>query len=212
MKFVKTSKWLKLLFPNYIWSIANTSKKVFLTFDDGPIPNVTEWVLDILKQENIKATFFCIGDNIRKHPEIFIRILAEGHSIGNHTSNHLNGWNTKTETYYKNAMLWETIATEANHSLPEQKLFRPPYGKIKNKQAKMLQKKGYEIIMWDVISYDFDPKITKEKCLENVLKNTTKGSVIVFHDSLKAKSNLEFALPKTIAALKLKGFQFDRIR
>ncbi|MFD2892525.1 polysaccharide deacetylase family protein [Flavobacterium chuncheonense] len=212
MKFVKTSKWLKLLFPNYIWSISNTSKKVYLTFDDGPIPHVTEWVLDILKQENIKATFFCIGENIKKNPDIFKRILSEGHSIGNHTYNHLNGWNTQTGTYYKNAMLWETTTSEVSHSLPKRKLFRPPYGKIKNKQAKMLQKMGYEIIMWEVLSYDFDTKTTKEKCLENVLKNTTQGSVIVFHDSLKAKSNLEFALPKTIAALKLKGFQFDRIR
>lgn len=213
--WIKTPFFFEYLFPKYHWKIKNTSQKIYLTFDDGPIPEVTEWVLDILKKENIKATFFCIGENITKHSDIFLRILKEGHSIGNHTFNHLNGWKTNSTAYITNtnrcheAIKDQFKILEKVYTKPF--LFRPPYGKIKNKQASELRKKGYKIVMWDVLSYDFDPNISPEKCLDHVLKNTTIGSIIVFHDSIKAKKNLEYALPKAIEKLKEKGFTFEPI-
>ena len=207
--WVKTNKWIKKIFNNLVWDIPNSDKKIYLTFDDGPIPKVTEWVLDLLKSEEIKATFFCIGDNIKKHPEVYKRILYEGHRTGNHTFNHLNGWKTETNLYIENFKLCETEHLKLNteHSF----LFRPPYGKIKPSQSKAIRQLGYKIIMWDVLSYDFDPTISVEKCLENVISNTEQGSIIVFHDSLKAEKNLKYALPKAIQILKNRGFVFDVI-
>ena len=207
--WVKTNSLIKKVFNNLVWDIPNSDKKIFLTFDDGPIPEITEWVLDILKSEEIKATFFCIGDNIKKHPEVYKRILAEGHQTGNHTFNHLNGWKTETNHYIDNFKLCETECLKLNteHSF----LFRPPYGKIKPSQTKAIRNLGYKIIMWDVLSYDFDPNIIPEKCLENVISNTEQGSIIVFHDSKKAEKNLKYALPKAIQILKNKGFVFDVI-
>lgn len=207
--WVKTNSLIKKVFNNLVWDIPNSDKKIFLTFDDGPIPEITEWVLDILKSEEIKATFFCIGDNIKKHPEVYKRILAEGHQTGNHTFNHLNGWKTETNHYIDNFKLCETECLKLNteHSF----LFRPPYGRIKPSQTKAIRNLGYKIIMWDVLSYDFDPNIIPEKCLENVIPNTEQGSIIVFHDSKKAEINLKFALPKAIQILKNKGFIFDVI-
>jgi len=207
--WVKTNTWIKKIFNNLVWDIPNSDKRIYLTFDDGPIPNVTEWVLEILKSEDIKATFFCIGDNIQKHSEVYKRILAEGHQTGNHTFNHLNGWKTETNHYIENLKLCETEYLKLNteHSF----LFRPPYGKIKPSQSKAIRNLGYKIIMWDVLSYDFDSTISVEKCLENVISNTEQGSIIVFHDSVKAEKNLKYALPKAIQVLKDKGFIFDVI-
>lgn len=209
-KWVKTNKVIKKIFNNLVWDIPNSENKIYITFDDGPIPSVTEWVLDVLKSENIKATFFCIGDNIKKYPEIYKRILTEGHQIGNHTFNHLNGWKTKTNYYIENFKLCETEHSKLNpeHSF----LFRPPFGKIKPSQSKEIIQLGYKIIMWDVLSYDFDQNISEEKCLKNVISNTSQGSIIVFHDSLKAEKNLKYALPKAIQILKNKGFTFDVIK
>lgn len=209
MNWIKTNRITKILFSNYIWEIPNKSKKVYLTFDDGPIPVVTEWVLDTLKKENIKATFFCIGDNIKKHPEIFKRIINEGHSIGNHTFNHLKGWETNTNVYLENFNLCEDEIQK--NSGKNTNLFRPPYGKIKLSQSRLLRKKGYKIIMWDIITFDFDTKTTPEKCFSNVNDNVASGSIIVFHDSIKAEQNLRYALPKAIKQLKEKGFEFDVI-
>lgn len=207
--WVKTNKWIKKIFNDLTWDIPNSDNKIYLTFDDGPIPKVTEWVLDLLKSEEIKATFFCIGDNIKKHPEIYKRILSEGHQTGNHTFNHLNGWKTETNNYIDNFKLCETENLKLNteHSF----LFRPPYGKIKPSQSKAIRQLGYKIIMWDVLSYDFDSSTSKEKCLENVISYTVQGSIIVFHDSIKSEQNLKFALPKAIQVLKDKGFTFDVI-
>ena len=207
--WVKTNKWIKKIFNNLVWDIPNSENKIYLTFDDGPIPEVTEWVLDLLKSEDIKATFFCIGDNIKKYPEVYKRILSEGHQTGNHHFNHLNGWKTETKSYLGNFKLCETEHLKLNteHSF----LFRPPYGKIKPSQSKAIRQLGYKIIMWDVLSYDFDPTISVEKCLENVISNTEQGSIIVFHDSLKAEKNLKYALPKAIQILKNRGFVFDVI-
>lgn len=218
--WVKTNRFVKWLFPNYVWDIPNNERKVFLTFDDGPTPEITEWVLEQLKEYHAKATFFCIGNNIEKHPKIFQKIIAVGHSIGNHTYTHLNGWKTSTNDYVENtkkcaATITNIVPTtdtqqpttsKVHPKTKNQQLFRPPYGKIKPSQSKILRKLGYKIILWDVISYDFDLKTTPENCLANVLKNITPGSIIVFHDSVKAEKNLKYVLPKTLEFLKEKGF------
>jgi peptidoglycan/xylan/chitin deacetylase (PgdA/CDA1 family) len=212
--WIKTNWLVKRIFPKYVWSIPNDEKKVYLTFDDGPTPEITEWVLAELRNYNAKATFFCIGDNIKKYPEIFQKVISENHSIGNHTFNHLKGWKTSTEDYIENTKLCdlEIYKLETrNAQLETRKLFRPPYGKIKLSQSKQLRKMGYKIIMWDVISFDFDQTISKEKCLENVLQNVENGSIIVFHDSKKAWQNLEYVLPKTLKDLYEKGFTCEKI-
>lgn len=210
-RMFKTNRFLKLVFSNLIWELPNNEKKVYLTFDDGPIPEVTEWVLELLKKENIKATFFCIGDNIQKHPDIFKKVISEEHSFGNHTFNHLNGWKTSTKKYIENIELCNSVIEKHIGYDKKPKLFRPPYGKIGRKQTKKLIEKGYEIIMWDVLSYDFDNSLNPEKCLENTLKNISNGSIIVFHDSIKARKNLQIVLPILIQKLKEKGFVFDKI-
>jgi peptidoglycan/xylan/chitin deacetylase (PgdA/CDA1 family) len=211
MKFywVKTHWLIKKLLPGFIWDLPDAGKTVYLTFDDGPTPRVTQWVLEILNRHDIKATFFCIGNNIEKHPEIFQKVIDEGHTIGNHTFNHLNGWNTGNSTYLEN---FEACEQSISKRTGIAKLFRPPYGKIKPAQAKEIRNKGYKIIMWDVLSADFDTAISPEKCLENVVQNTREGSVIIFHDSIKAYANLEHALPKAIEYLKGKGFVFGTMR
>lgn len=206
--WVKTNRIIKKLFPNYIWDIPNNENKVYLTFDDGPTPEITTWVLNQLEQYNAKATFFCIGKNIATHPEIFSQIIEKGHSIGNHTYNHLNGWKTSTSEYIENSVQ----CAEVSKQFENNKLFRPPYGKIKATQARKLRQQGYKIIMWDVLSADFDQSITKEECLNNVLSNTKSGSIIVFHDSLKAFENLEYALPRVLQHLAEHHFSFETIK
>ena len=211
--WVKTNYIIKKIFPNYVWDIPNHENKVFITFDDGPTPEITEWTLDQLKKYDAKATFFCIGNNIEKHPEIFQKTILEGHAIGNHTFNHLKGWKTRDINYFENVKKCaETICNlSRDFGTKDCKLFRPPYGKIKPSQSRILQKLGYKIIMWDVLSCDFDQTITAEECLENVLKNVKSGSIIVFHDSTKAAQHLNYVLPKTLAYLKEKGFVCDSI-
>lgn len=201
---VKTPKLIQQFFASYLWRFSVSKKIVYLTFDDGPIPEVTDFVLTTLKNYNAKATFFCIGDNVRKHPTVFQNIINQGHAIGNHTFNHLKGWKTSTKNYIENV--------EKAEEYINSKLFRPPYGKIKKLQAKALEKRGYTIVMWDVISADFDQNISNEKCLINVIKNATNGSIIVFHDSIKAKERLEFALPKVLDYFSRKGFEFKAIK
>lgn len=209
--FAKTPIIVQRLFKNYNWSFYSSDKVIYLTFDDGPTQEITEWTLDVLKKFNAKATFFCIGKNIENYPEIIEKIITDKHSVGNHTYNHLNGWRTENVSYVENILKGEKVIKQFNNSTTQQKLFRPPYGKIKPQQAKKLRKKGYKIILWDVLSADFDQSISKEKCLENVLKNTKKGSVIVFHDSVKASENLKYVLPKVLAHFSKKGFDFKSI-
>ncbi|MFA9186968.1 polysaccharide deacetylase family protein [Flavobacterium magnesitis] len=212
--WVKTHRIIKKLFPNYVWDIPNNDNKIYLTFDDGPTPEITQWVLNQLEQYNAKATFFCIGKNIEQHPEIFNEVIKKGHGIGNHTQNHLNGWKTITNEYLENIETCETTISnlKSEISILQSKTFRPPYGKIKAAQAKKLRQQGYKIIMWDVLSADFDQSITKEECLNNVLSNTQSGSIIVFHDSLKAFKNLEYALPKVLQHLAENHFSFETIK
>lgn len=206
---VKTPNIVKRIYPNRIWSLPNYENTVYLTFDDGPISEITPWVLDLLKEYNAKATFFCIGENVRKYPEIFKRIDSEGHTIGNHTFNHLNGWKTSTSKYLNNIEKADSIITHFSNPTIKQSnnLFRPPYGKITSKQSEILQKKDYKIIMWDVLSGDFSKKLSKEKCLQNVLKNIISGSIIVFHDSIKAEMNLRYVLPKALEFISEKGWE-----
>ncbi|UKJ08622.1 polysaccharide deacetylase family protein [Solitalea lacus] len=199
---VKTPYLIKKLYPSLTWNLNRAEKTLYITFDDGPIPEVTPFVLEELKKYNAKATFFCIGDNIRKHPEVFNQVVEGGHSIGNHTYNHLNGWQTPTAEYVKNI--------EKCNSLINAQLFRPPYGKIRPTQIHNL-KKNYKIIMWDVLSGDFDINLSPQSCYENVIKHAENGSIIVFHDSLKAAPRLRYVLPKALEHWSSKGFNFKAL-
>jgi len=201
MYLVKTPKFIQNLFPNYIWKINETEKVLYLTFDDGPIPEITPWVLEQLKAYNAKATFFCVGENVEKNKAIYKQVKAEGHAVANHTYNHLNGWLEDNATYFVNVRKCA--------SLVKSNLFRPPYGKLKRKQAQFLQR-HYQIVMWDVLSGDFDPKITNEECLSNVIDHAGPGSIVVFHDSLKAKEKLEYALPKVLKHYSDLGYTFHK--
>ncbi|MBA3898682.1 MAG: polysaccharide deacetylase family protein [Bacteroidetes bacterium] len=194
---------LRLVYQQFIWRLSVSEKAVYLTFDDGPHPEITPWVLEQLKLFNAKATFFLVGKNAAQYPEIVKQILAEGHSIGNHTFSHLNGWKNPATTYIGNIRACDEYVYHA-------KLFRPPYGKIKTSQAKEILG-NYKIIMWDVLSRDYDQLISPGRCLKIVKELTRNGSVIVFHDSKKAELNLRFALPKALLYLAKKGFEFKAI-
>lgn len=209
--FAKTPNIIQSIFSDFTWRIATDKKEIYLTFDDGPIPEITSWVLNTLDDYHAKATFFCVGDNIKKHPEVFQNILNNDHAIGNHTYNHLNGWTTKTKHYLDNVEKAANAIQNSKLKTQNSILFRPPYGKIKTPQRKALQKKGYQIIMWDVLSGDFDPNMGKEKCLQNVIKNTDRGSIIVLHDSKKTFEKLQYVLPKILKYFSEKGFEFKKI-
>lgn len=214
--FPRTPRIMMRLFSEYTWRFSSKEKELFLTFDDGPTPEITEFVLEQLKKYDAKATFFCIGKNIENHPKIFKTIVTNGHAIGNHTHHHVKGWKTKTNTYLDNVLQCKnTIENEleklSSFKLKNSNLFRPPYGKIKKKQAKRLIMNNYKIIMWSVLSADFDTKISKEECLNNVIQNTKKGSIIVFHDSVKASKNLKYTLPKVLKIFSEKGYKFSKI-
>ena len=196
---VKTPRIVKWPFPELIWKIDTSEKSLYLTFDDGPIPGVTDIVLDMLKEYNAKAVFFVVGENAKKHPLLIERIIQEGHTIGNHTFNHLNGWKTNDEEYLVNV--------EKCQSLVSSSWFRPPYGKIRKSQIKKL-KDQYKIAMWDVLSGDFDESINGETCAQNVVQNVRSGSIIVFHDSIKAWPRLKRALPECLKQLTEQGYSF----
>lgn len=202
MYLVKTPWLLKQFYSNMIWNKSRRRHRIYVTFDDGPIPIVTPFVLNILRQYNAKATFFCIGDNVRKHPDVFEQVKNAGHSIGNHTFNHLKGWKTDNKTYVENFLK----ADELLHA----DLFRPPYGRIKKSQVKLIRttRPGTKIIMWDVLSGDFDAELKPETCLQHVLRYTRNGSIIVFHDSLKAYDRLEYVLPRAMEEWSKRGYEF----
>lgn len=202
MYLVKTPLFVQYLFKRLVWRIKNTDR-VFLTFDDGPVPEATPWVLDVLATHNIKATFFCVGENVKKYPSIYNRIIEEGHTVGNHTYNHLNAWNTNKDVYLDNVNKASGVIDSG--------LFRPPYGRIFPSISKDLAA-TYDIIMWDVLSGDFDGNITAEDCLQNVKSTSTAGSIIVFHDSIKAIEKLKFVLPRVIEFFKEKGIEMDKIK
>ncbi|UAY52753.1 polysaccharide deacetylase family protein [Ferruginibacter albus] len=204
--FIKTPFWLKKIYKGCIWNINSVDDKtIYLTFDDGPHPTVTPFVLDELSKYNAKGTFFCIGKNVELYTVVYNRLLTEGHATGNHTFNHLNGWKTNDETYIRNITMAEEFI--------KNDLFRPPYGKIKRKQIKSLTKENhrYRIIMWSVLSGDFDKNLSVEQCLKNVLQNTKNGDIVVFHDSEKAFEKIKYALPKVLEHFSNKGYKFKKI-
>ncbi|MBD5192979.1 MAG: polysaccharide deacetylase family protein [Bacteroidales bacterium] len=193
----------RILFPEAIWRLKRGgSKKVFITFDDGPIPEVTPWVLDLLDSYGIKATFFLVGDNVRRYPELFEEIKRRGHSYGNHTMHHLQGFKVTTHRYMRDI-------TEADQLIGSS-LFRPPHGLIRWKQARGI-KNHYNIVMYDLVTRDYSKKLTPEEVLDNVKHYVRNGSIIVFHDSLKAEKNMRYALPRAIEWLKDEGYEFDRL-
>lgn len=207
---VKTPWLVRKAFPAYFWNIPSKEKVIYLTFDDGPTPGITEKVLDILAQYNANATFFCIGKNVVANPIIYKRIINENHAIGNHTYNHLKGWKSDNATYIKDIEKTQEILS-SNLQVLNSKLFRPPYGKLKPSQAKALQKLGYKIIMWDVLAGDWDKTISKETVLNNIIKNAENGSFVVLHDSVKASKNLFYALPKALDYFSKKGYRFKKV-
>jgi peptidoglycan/xylan/chitin deacetylase (PgdA/CDA1 family) len=206
LNFFRAPFFLPWLFPNLVWKIPTTEKELFLTFDDGPVPGPTDFVLETLQKKNVKATFFCIGDNINKHPEIFQKVAEGGHTIANHTFNHLKGWSTPTEKYLDNINQCEIAIRNSQITNRNSKIFRPPYGQITPKQIKALT--DYKIIMWDVLTIDYDKNVSPESCLKNSIRVTRPGSVIVFHDSLKAERNMMYALPRYIDHFLEQGFTF----
>lgn len=201
----KTPSFLFKIYPSFTWRLPTDEKVLYLTFDDGPIPELTPWVLDSLKEFEAKATFFCVGDNVQKNPDIFQRILKEGHTVGNHTFNHLNGWKTPDIDYLRNTLL----ADEEIRRYTQTDLFRPPYGRIGRKQIHQLRHK--RIVMWDVLTGDFSSKISPEKVLRKSIDNTRPGSIVVFHDNVKAEQNLRFALPAYLSHFGAQGFSFKAL-
>lgn len=202
MYWIKTPQVVKCLFPQFTWNVPEADKTIYLTFDDGPIPDITPFVLETLADYEAKATFFCVGDNIGKHPAIFEQVYNQGHAIGNHTFNHLNGWYTENIPYFRNVRLGAAASRSS--------LFRPPYGKLKPSQAQALTR-HYDVIMWDVLSGDFDLSLSPEQCLKNVLTHTESGSVIVFHDSQKAAPRLLHALPRVLDHFSNQGYRFEAL-
>ena len=206
MYLIKTPFWLRAFYPKCTWNIPSKEKVIYLSFDDGPHPEATPFVLAELKKYDAKATFFCIGNNVLKHPNIYESILQEGHRVGNHTYDHLNGWKTDTNTYLENI---KDAAT-----LIDSPLFRPPYGRITKRQIKALKQSNHlpnEIIMWDVLSGDFDTELQPEQCWHQVKKAVRPGSIIVFHDSEKAWQRMQYALPRTIDYFLAQGYQFGLV-
>lgn len=183
---IQPKSFLKLIYPKAVWKINTIEKIIYLTFDDGPIPGLTEWVLDELKKFDAKATFFCVGSNILKNPDIFERIKQEGHMVANHTMYHPRGFKTESLNYINEV--------EDCRKIVKNDLFRPPYGQLKRSQYKALLDKGFKIIFWDVISYDYE-KISEKACANNVILNTKPGSIVLFHDNYKAEKNLRYSLP-----------------
>jgi peptidoglycan/xylan/chitin deacetylase (PgdA/CDA1 family) len=201
---VRIPTWFSKLNPSLVWSIPTKEKELYLTFDDGPHATATPFVLEQLKQYNAKATFFCTGANVKAYPKIYERTLDEGHAVGNHTFNHLNGWTTKNDIYVKD------VAEAAKYI--DSKLFRPPYGKISGFVSKLLRSSlHYKIIMWNIVSGDFDIKLSPQRCAENVLLYSKPGSIIVFHDSGKAWERTSFALPKVLQHFAERGYNFKNI-
>ncbi len=203
----KTPFWMKFFFPQgLVWEMPQTAEPtVYITFDDGPHPFATQFALDQLKKHNAKATFFCVGENVTKYPDVFEQVLNNGHVTANHTFNHLNGWKTENNIYLEN------IDKAAGYI--KSNLFRPPYGKIKWAQAKLIRRKhpDNKIIMWSILSCDFDKKFSGQQCIENVIKNIKPGSIVIFHDSEKAWDRMSFALPKVLDYCQKQGWEMKSI-
>lgn len=199
--YFKIPKILKKIYPQVIWDFPD-SRDVFLTFDDGPTPGVTRWILDQLRKYDFKATFFCLGKNVEQYPDLYERIVAEGHAVGNHTYSHQKGWEMKTWRYIEDV--------DFANDLVRSNLFRPPYGRIKPLQARLL-KERYHLVMWSVLSQDYSSLVSPRKCLKNVIEHVEPGSIVLFHDSEKAFRNLHYALPRTLQFLHEQGYTCSKI-
>ena len=202
MYFIKTPQFLTFFFKDLIWDIPNGDKTVYITFDDGPTLEVTNWVLETLRSYNAKATFFCIGKNVKENLDVYQMIIDEGHSVGNHTFSHINGWKTKSVEYIGDVAKAK-VCINSN-------LFRPPYGKIGYDQSNIL-KRAYKIVMWDILSGDFDPQLDIQKSLKKMKTYAKSGSIIVFHDTKKAEKNLKIMLPIMLQFWEEQGFRFKAI-
>jgi len=201
MRFpARIPSWVKWVYPSFVWQMPGDEKALYLTFDDGPHPTITPIVLDLLSKYNAKATFFCIGDRAKRYPEILQRIRQEGHAIGNHTQHHVNGWATLDRDYIDQV-------NQAAEFIPS-KLFRPPYGRIKRSQAALLQKEGYKVVMWTILSADYDHKLSKEECLSRVVRRIESGDIYLFHDSEKGEERMLAVLPRLLKVATDKGFLF----
>lgn len=200
---VVVPRWLRMLYPSRTWSYSAREKKLYLSFDDGPHPQITPMVLDLLKEYEAKATFFCVGQNVEKHPGVFERIIAEGHSIGNHSFHHLNGWKTNDQTYLEDVQKADAVI--------QSNLFRPPYGRLKFTQSSKLRQIGYELIMWTLLSADYDKRLTKENCAARLVKNIQPGAIVLFHDSEKAADRMIYALTTLLKVANEQGYRFEAI-
>jgi peptidoglycan/xylan/chitin deacetylase (PgdA/CDA1 family) len=207
MRYYKTPYTLQRIFSSFVWKIPQNKPTIYLTFDDGPIPELTPWVLETLATFQAKATFFCVGDNIRKHPSIFQQILQAEHQVGNHTFYHLNAWKTDKKKYLADVHLCKQEIEKYDVS---SRLFRPPYGRLSLGIRQKIQQ-HHQIVLWDVLSYDFDQTLSPESCLRNTLKYTENGSIVVFHDNLKAKNNLTYALPRLLEHFASQAYHFASI-
>ena len=201
----KTPKWLGGLFPNILWNINTEAKEIYLTFDDGPVPDATPWVLELLEQYNAKATFFMVGENIYKHHKLFTDVVNRGHTVANHTFNHLDGWNTGSRKYFENVKKAEKLL-----GTNSAQLFRPPHGRLRWSQYRKIRK-SLKIVMWDVLSGDFNNSLSPEKCLQVSIGATVPGTVIVFHDSAKSISKLKYVLPHYLEHFAALNFTFKSL-
>jgi len=214
--WVKTPRVIRALMPDVLWQMPTKDKVLYLTFDDGPVPEATPFVLEQLEKYNAKATFFCIGDNVRKHPDIFQQVINAGHTVANHTMHHISGWEISEEKYLDEVskcddILGPTSFRQDNKEIGQSvQLFRPPYGKLKPSQYRKLKDK-YRIVLWDILSYDFDLNLSGETVADNVIQNVEAGSIVVLHDSVKAFPRLQIALPKILQYFAERGWQFGSI-
>ena len=199
---VRLPEFVVRLYPEAIWRVPTEQKRVYLTFDDGPIPEVTPWVLKILEEEQVDACFFCVGDNVRKYPDVYQSIIIGGHLTGNHTFHHLQGLKTSTKVFFQDILKTGEFIDSG--------LFRPPHGLMKTSQCKFISKR-FKVVMWDIVSCDYRQSLSPEKVINNVLDNVRPGSIITFHDSVKAWKNLSGALPVVIKKLKEKGYGFGSL-
>jgi peptidoglycan/xylan/chitin deacetylase (PgdA/CDA1 family) len=215
MHFFTVPSTIQWLIPSCTWRKEGQGKVIYLTFDDGPNPEITAWVMDELKKHQIKATFFCVGDNLRKFPEVAKRLLTEGHQIGNHTMHHIKGWKYNNDDYLEDVENCEKeirkIQEQFENKTAQSRLFRPPYGQIKPSQIKLLRERGYEIIQWSDLSCDYDKHLNCEKSLSALVKNAKSGSIVVFHDSEKAEHQLKQILPSYLEAMLAEGFTFETL-
>ncbi len=204
MRFFRTPRWFQLIWPQYKWNTKNTSKSIFLTFDDGPHPTITHWVLNELAAVNAKATFFVVGENAQNNPKTIEKIISNGHKVENHTFHHLKGWKTELLDYIDDVNKCDEYIPIRNP-----KYFRPPYGRITKKQGRELEKQGYKIIMWSLLTYDYDKRLNLERALKSIISKTNPGDIIVFHDSKKAEVQLKYLLPKYLKAMQENGFNME---